>query len=41
MAIARRIAVEHGGSLTAAGALGKGATITLTVPIEGKPPEAA
>jgi signal transduction histidine kinase len=41
MAIARRIAVEHGGSLTASGAVGRGATMTLTVPIEGKPPEAA
>jgi nitrogen fixation/metabolism regulation signal transduction histidine kinase len=35
MAIARRIAVEHGGSLTAAGAPGRGATITLTLPISG------
>jgi nitrogen fixation/metabolism regulation signal transduction histidine kinase len=35
MAIARRIAVEHGGSLTASGAPGQGATITLTLPIAG------
>jgi nitrogen fixation/metabolism regulation signal transduction histidine kinase len=41
MAIARRIAVEHGGTLTASGAVGRGATVTLTVPIQGKPPEAA
>jgi signal transduction histidine kinase len=41
MAIARRIAMEHGGSLTASGAPGRGATITLTVPIEGPPPEDA
>jgi len=41
MAIARRIAVEHGGSLTASGAPGRGATITLTVPIEGKTSEDA
>jgi signal transduction histidine kinase len=41
MAIARRIAVEHGGALTAAGAPGRGATITLTVPVEGPPSEAA
>jgi two-component system nitrogen regulation sensor histidine kinase NtrY len=41
MAIARRIAVEHGGVLTAAGAPGRGATITLTVPVEGPPPEDA
>lgn len=39
MAIARRIAVEHGGSLTASGAPGRGATITLTLPITGPPPE--
>ena len=41
MAIARRIAVEPGGTRTATGAVGRGATMTLTVPIEGKPPEAA
>jgi signal transduction histidine kinase len=41
MAIARRIAVEHGGSLHAAGAPGRGATITLTLPIAGPPPEGA
>jgi nitrogen fixation/metabolism regulation signal transduction histidine kinase len=41
MAIARRIAVEHGGALTAAGAPGRGATITLTVPVEGPPSEDA
>ena len=41
MAIARRIAVEHGGSLHATGAQGKGATITLTVPVAGPPPEDA
>jgi len=41
MAIARRIAVEHGGSLTASGAPGRGATITLTVPVQGPPPEDA
>ncbi len=35
MAIARRIAVEHGGSLAAAGQPGRGATITLTLPIAG------
>jgi nitrogen fixation/metabolism regulation signal transduction histidine kinase len=41
MAIARRIAMEHGGSLSAAGAPGRGATITLTVPVEGPPSEDA
>jgi signal transduction histidine kinase len=41
MAIARRIAMEHGGSLTASGAPGRGATITLTVPVEGPPSEDA
>jgi nitrogen fixation/metabolism regulation signal transduction histidine kinase len=35
MAIARRIAVEHGGSLKAEGSPGRGATITLTLPIAG------
>jgi signal transduction histidine kinase len=35
MAIARRIAAEHGGSLQAEGASGRGATITLTLPIAG------
>ncbi len=34
MAIAKRIAVEHGGTLAAAGAPGRGATITLAVPID-------
>jgi len=41
MAIARRIAAEHGGSLGASGAPGRGATITLTVPVAGPPPELA
>jgi nitrogen fixation/metabolism regulation signal transduction histidine kinase len=41
MAIARRIAVEHGGSLDAYGAPGRGATITLTLPITGPPQEGA
>jgi signal transduction histidine kinase len=41
MAIARRIAVEHGGSLAAKGAPGRGATFTLTLPVAGKPGEAA
>jgi len=41
MAIARRIAVEHGGTLTASGAPGRGATITLNLPIARRPPEAA
>jgi signal transduction histidine kinase len=41
MAIARRIAVEHGGSLTADGAPGRGATIVLTLPIAGPPAEVA
>jgi len=41
MAIARRIAVEHGGTLTASGSPGQGATITLTVPVAGPPPEPA
>jgi signal transduction histidine kinase len=41
MAIARRIAVEHGGTLTAAGAVGRGATITLTLPVAGPVPESA
>jgi signal transduction histidine kinase len=41
MAIARRIAVEHGGTLTASGAPGSGATITLSVPVSVLPPEAA
>ena len=39
MAIAKRIAVEHGGTLTASGAPGRGATITLTVPVNGPSPE--
>ncbi len=41
MAIARRIAVEHGGSLTAAGSPGRGATITLTLPIADTSPDLA
>jgi signal transduction histidine kinase len=41
MAIAKRIAVEHGGTLTASGAPGRGATITLTVPVNGPSPELA
>ena len=41
MAIARRIAVEHGGSLDAYGAPDRGATITLTLPIAGPPREDA
>ncbi len=35
MAIAKRIAVEHGGTLTASGAPGQGATITLAIPLGG------
>jgi len=41
MAIARRIAVEHGGTLRAQGEPGAGATITLTVPLAGPPPDGA
>jgi nitrogen fixation/metabolism regulation signal transduction histidine kinase len=41
MAIARRIAVEHGGTLAASGAPGRGATITLTLPLGGPSPEDA
>jgi len=41
MAIARRIATEHGGSLDAYGAPGRGATITLTLPVAGPPQEDA
>lgn len=41
MAIARRIAVEHGGSLEAAGSVGRGATITLKVPAAGPQEEGA
>ncbi len=41
MAIARRIAVEHGGSLRAVGAVGTGASIILTVPVAGPPVEGA
>jgi nitrogen fixation/metabolism regulation signal transduction histidine kinase len=33
MAIARRIAVEHGGTLHAEGVTGRGATITLRIPV--------
>jgi signal transduction histidine kinase len=41
MAIAKRVAIEHGGTLTASGAPGKGATITLTVPLAGPPSDNA
>lgn len=41
MAIARRIAVEHGGSLRAEGAVGTGASITLTIPVAGPPEDRA
>ena len=41
MAIARRIAVEHGGTLTASSVPERGAAIKLTVPVEGKPSEDA
>jgi signal transduction histidine kinase len=41
MAIARRIAVEHGGTLSVTGAVGRGATITLTLPTTGPPPASA
>jgi signal transduction histidine kinase len=41
MAIGRRIAIEHGGALTASGAPGQGATITLTLPVAGPPPSHA
>jgi len=41
MAIARRIAVEHGGTLTAAGAPGRGAIVTLLLPIGGGAAEGA
>ena len=37
MAIARRIAVEHGGSIHAEGSSGHGALVTLTVPVIGPP----
>jgi signal transduction histidine kinase len=38
MAIARRIAIEHGGSVHAEGSSGHGALVTLTVPVAGPPP---
>jgi len=41
MAIAHRIAVEHGGSLDAYGAPDRGATITLTLPVAGPTQEDA
>jgi nitrogen fixation/metabolism regulation signal transduction histidine kinase len=41
MAIARRIALEHGGSLHAEAAPGRGAVVTLTVPIAGPPTDDA
>ncbi len=37
MAIAHRIAADHGGSIQAAGAPGRGATITVRLPVEGPP----
>ncbi len=39
MAIAKRIAVEHGGTLTASGTPGRGATFTLSIPFAEPPPE--
>jgi signal transduction histidine kinase len=41
MAIAHRIAVEHGGSIRADAAPGGGARLTLTVPVDGPPPDRA
>jgi two-component system, NtrC family, nitrogen regulation sensor histidine kinase NtrY len=41
MAIARRIAVEHGGSIRVDGAPGRGATVTLALPIAGPPRDSA
>jgi nitrogen fixation/metabolism regulation signal transduction histidine kinase len=41
MAIARRIAAEHGGSLRAEGAVGRGASIILTIPVAGPPADRA
>jgi nitrogen fixation/metabolism regulation signal transduction histidine kinase len=41
MAITHRIAMEHGGSIRAAGAPGGGATVTLLVPIAGPAPDRA
>ena len=37
LAIARRIVAEHGGSIRAAGAPGRGATITIALPLAGPP----
>ena len=39
LAIARGIAIAHGGTLTAKNREGGGAVFTLTLPIEGEPPE--
>ena len=39
LAIARGVAVAHGGRLTAMNREGGGAVFTLTLPIEGKPPD--
>jgi two-component system, NtrC family, nitrogen regulation sensor histidine kinase NtrY len=41
MAIAHRIALEHGGSIRADGAPGRGATVTLTIPLAGPRPVSA
>jgi len=41
MAIARRIAIEHGGTIRAEGALGRGAAITIEIPVAGPPPDRA
>lgn len=37
MAIAYRIVTDHGGSIAASGAPGRGATITLLLPVDGPP----
>ena len=37
MAIVYRIVTDHGGSIAASGAPGKGATITLRLPVDGPP----
>jgi len=37
MAIAYRIVTDHGGSIAASGAPGRGATITLRLPVDGPP----
>ena len=39
LAIARGIAIAHGGTLTAKNREGGGAVFTMTLPIEGEPPE--